>query len=80
MRGYTKGWPIEYLKALAAIVGIFAIMRSQARSRCTRIGDVDEVVIEGGQRPDSADHYGHRVGVTAETGKNRSICSWIMVW
>jgi hypothetical protein len=29
-----KGWPIEYLKAQAQIVGSLAIMRIEATSRC----------------------------------------------
>src|SRR5690606_23998938 len=32
--GYTKGWPMEYLYAIAAIVGILAIIRSEAVIRC----------------------------------------------
>ena len=29
-----KGWPTVYLKAIAASVGIFAIMRIEAIMRC----------------------------------------------
>src|SRR6202035_5462238 len=32
--GYTKGWPMVYLKAIAASVGIFAIIRIEAIMRC----------------------------------------------
>src|SRR5207249_11868142 len=32
--GYMKGWPMVYLKAIAARVGTFAIMRMEAIMRC----------------------------------------------
>ena len=32
--GYMKGWPMVYLNAIAARVGIFAIMRIDAIMRC----------------------------------------------
>ena len=32
--GYTKGWPMVYLNAIAASVGIFAIIRIEAIMRC----------------------------------------------
>ena len=32
--GYMKGWPMVYLKAIAASVGTFAIMRIDAIMRC----------------------------------------------
>src|SRR5436190_8987206 len=35
LRGCTNGWPIEYLNARAAIVGIFAIIRCAEIIRCS---------------------------------------------
>ena len=50
------------------MVGILAIMRMLAISRCIGIVDVDRVVIEGRQRADHADHDRHRMRVAAEPG------------
>ena len=55
-----------YLNAIAASVGIFAIMRIDAIIALLRIIDVGEVVIEGGQCADRRHHHRHRMGVAAE--------------
>ena len=34
LRGYMNGWPIEYLYAIATMVGILAIRRIAEISRC----------------------------------------------
>ena len=61
----------EYLNAIAAMVGILAIRRWLAISRCMRIVDVGGVVIEGRQRADHAAHHRHRVRVAAEAAEER---------
>src|SRR5471032_568606 len=37
LRGYTKGWPIEYLYDIATSVGILAIRRIADTSRCVAL-------------------------------------------
>src|SRR5450830_2075149 len=37
LRGYTNGWPIEYLYAIATRVGILAIRRIADTSRCVAL-------------------------------------------
>ena len=51
------------------MVGILAISRWLAISRCSRIVDVGGVVIEGRQRADHAAHDRHRMGVAAEAAE-----------
>jgi hypothetical protein len=51
---------------MATMVGSLAISRLKEMLRCSGSREVGDVVIEGRQRADHADHHRHRVRVAAE--------------
>ena len=64
-----NGWPIEYLKALAASRRHLRDHADRGDHALVGIMDVGGVVIEGRHRPDAAAHHRHRMRVAAEAGE-----------
>src|ERR1700732_4263730 len=64
-----KGWPSEYLYAIAARVGILPIRRNDATMRWFGSEISVVIVIEGRERSHARHQHGHRMGVAAQAAQ-----------